>query len=160
NLDRACSEEFADAAGDGGVERAAEQSAGGGIAARLHLLLLIELRLFLGAAEREQVEDVGFAEWRLRAVSGVEAGGGAMQSDGDVVVFDAGAGIEIDDRVNTHRVAEVDGPALELILGAGEGRAAVCNADGPEHAGNGDRSTHGEVDGACEFGVAVLEVEL
>jgi len=57
---RACAEELAYAAGDGGVEGAAEEGRGGGVGAGLNLLLLVELGFFLGTAEREEVEDVGF----------------------------------------------------------------------------------------------------
>ena len=48
DFDRACAEEFAYAVGDGGVERAAEERAGGGVGAGLELLLLVDLRLLPG----------------------------------------------------------------------------------------------------------------
>ncbi len=135
-------------------------AAGGGVGAGLDLLLLVELRFFLGAAEREQVEDVGFGERRLGAVGGLQVAGGAVQADGDVVGFDAGRGVEVDDGVDADGVGEVDVAALELVLGAGEGGAAVGDLDAAEDGGLGDGAADGEVDRAGELGVGVLEVEL
>ncbi len=118
------------------------------------LLLLVDLRLFLGAAEREQGEDVGLGERRLGAVGGLEVGGGAVQADGDVVVLHAGGGVEVDDGVDADRVGEVDVAALQLVLGAGEGGGAVGDLDAAEDGGFGDGAADGEVDGAGELGVA------
>src|ERR1035441_1325779 len=148
NLDGAAAEELADAVADGCVQCATEQRAGGGIGALLHLLLLVELRFLLGAAEGEQREDVGFAEWRFGAVGGLEIAHGALQADRDVVGFHARCGVDVDGRIDAHRIAEVDVPALQLVLGAGKGGASVRDLNATENGGLRDGAADGEVNGA------------
>ncbi len=74
DLYAAYAEELLDAVTSSCVQRAAKESASGGIGALLRLAILIELGFFLGSAESEKGEDVGFAEGRLGAVGRLEAG--------------------------------------------------------------------------------------
>ena len=69
-----------------------------------------------------------------------------MQAYGEVVVADAGGGFEVDDGVDADGVGEVDGAALELVLGAGEGGAAVGDLNAAEDGGGGDCAADGEID--------------
>ncbi len=112
DFDRAGAEELLDAAADGGVEGAAEQRIGGGIADGLLLLLGVEALLVGGVAEREQCDDVGLGERRIAAVGDAELLRRSLEAEGDVVVLDMGRGAEIDDRLDADRVGEGDVAAL------------------------------------------------
>ena len=95
-----------------------------------------------------------------RAVGRLEVAGGSVQADRDVVVLDARGGVDVDDGIDADGIGEVDLAALQLILRAGEGRAAVGDLDAAEQGGLGDGAAYVEIHAAGELGVGVLEVEL
>ncbi len=84
----------------------------------------------------------------------------AMNADVDVVVLHPRGGIEIDDRIDLDRVAEINLPALQLVLGAGEGGAAVGDADMAKQGGVGDRPPYAQIDVSGQLGKGILKVQL
>ena len=55
-----------------------------------------------------------------------------MEAESDVVVFNAGGGVEVDGRLNADGVGEVDVAALEFVTGSGEQSAALSDGNASE----------------------------
>ena len=83
-----------------------------------------------------------------------------MQAEGDVVVLDAGGGVEVDGGLDADGVGEEDVAALQVVAGSGEDGAALGDGDAAEQRGRGEGAAEAEIDVAGQLGVGVLEVQL
>ena len=113
-----------------------------------------------GAAEGEQGDDVGLGQGGFGAVGEAGLVGAAVEAERDVVIFDAGGGVDVDVGLDTDGVGEVDVAALELVFGAADGGAALGERDAAEQRGRGEGAAQVQIHVAGELGVGVLEVEL
>ena len=86
--------------------------------------------------------------------------GGAVQAEGDVVVLDAGGGVEVDDGLDADRIGEGDVAALEFVAGSGDDGVAFSDGDAAQQRGRGEGAAEAQVDVAGELGIGVLEVQL
>lgn len=160
DFDGACSEEFLDAAADGSVESSAEEGVGGGIGESLFLLLRVDALLVLSTSEGEEGNNIGLGERWVAAISNGGLAGGAMEAEGDVVVFNAGSGTEVDDRLDAHRIGERDVAALEVVARAGDDGAAFSDGDASLERRSGEGSAEAQVDVAGELGEGILKIQL
>ena len=123
-------------------------------------MFLVKLRFFLRAAQCQQREDVGFTQRRLRAIGRLQIGRCAVQSDSHVVVLHSCSRVDVDGGINPDGIRKVDIAALQLVLRAGEGSAAICDLNAAQDRWFADGPPHGKVHPSGEFGVAVLKVKL
>ncbi len=83
-----------------------------------------------------------------------------MQAEGNVVVLDAGRGVQVDGGLNADRVGEVDVAALQLVAGSGDDAAALGDGDAAQQRGRGQGAAQAQIDVAGQLGIGVLEVQL
>ncbi len=85
---------------------------------------------------------------------------GSVQAEGDVVVRDAGRGVQVDGGFDAHRVGKVDVAALQVVAGSGDDAAALGDGDAAQQRGRGHGAAQAKIDVAGQLGVGVLEVQL
>lgn len=153
DFDVAGAEEAIEAAADGGVQGLAEDERGGLIGeGRLARLFLKLGRFFVGAAEREKRDDVGFGQRRLRAVIETEAIGGSGDGDVEIVVADVSGGLKVELRLNGDGIGEGDVAALEGKSSAMECGLAFQNIDAAEYGGARDGTAQVKIGVSGEAG--------
>ena len=148
-----------------GAEQALEAAAGGVIDGLVedeiagligkHALagLLLELRrLFVGAAQGEQSDDVGFRQGRLGPVVNVEAVGCANYGDVEIVVADMAGGLQVELGFDGNRVGESDVAALERKTDAVECGFTFKDIDTAENGGTRRRSAEAKIGVAGKAG--------
>ena len=131
-----------------------------GLATAGLLLLGVEALLALGAAQGQQGHHVGLRQRRIGAVGDGQLVRGSVQAEGNVVVLDAGGGVQVDEGLNADRVGEVDVAALELVAGSGDDGAALGDGDAAQQRGRGEGAAQAQIHVAGQLGVGVLEVQL
>src|SRR6185312_2260910 len=112
NFDGSRAEQLADPVRDGCVQSASEKCTRRRILAGLLLLLRIELRLLLGSAECEEVEDVSLRQRWRGTIGRLQVCHIAVNADCDVIILHTSGNIEINGRIDANRITEVNGAAF------------------------------------------------
>src|SRR5512146_2537340 len=159
NFDPADAEDFFQAVAVGGVQGLAEDGVGGGARIARVALLLQQRRFFACSPHGQQRDDVGRGQRRLGAVGGVQLVNLAMKTQGDVVIADAGAGLQVQNWFDAHRIAEGDIAALQVVPGAAEVHIAACNVHPAEDKGLGGGAAQAQIGVAGNAGNRGLHVQ-
>jgi hypothetical protein len=131
-----------------------------GLAPALLLLLGVEALLVSGAAQGQQSHHVGLRQRRIGAIGDRQFFRSAVQAEGNVVVLDAGRGVQVDGGLNAHRVGESRCRRAATRSGFRRSGAALGNGDAAQQRGRGHGAAQAEIDVAGQLGVGVLEVQL